>query len=256
MNQRILFPLLFFLFLNASTWAQIIVVEANNLTDTVRGIHGNFNLNFNVNANTATTLSGGTGSEFHYRWKKNRLLSINDYSVILDVAKTRDAAVNQGYQHLRYTYDFNYFLTGATFAQIQANPVLRIDRRLLAGGGPRFNIQPYGRNQLLVGTMLMYEYEEELDTSAIHNDVRASIFIYYKLFIGENLKINSVTYYQPRVDLLRDFRVSNSLNIIVGLTNRIRWILNFNLLYDAFPVIDPSIPNLTYSIRNGLNIKF
>lgn len=244
------------IFISNTAISQIIIVEAKNLTDTTRGTAGTVHLNFNINTNTVTTLSGGGGSEIHHLWRKNRLISLNQYNVILNVDEARNAAVNQGYQHLRYTYDFNYYFTGAVFSQIQTNPVLRIKTRLLNGGGPRFNLQPYGTNSLLLGTMLMHEYEEELDTAVVHNDLRLSLYLFYKIKIAENVRINSVTYYQPRVDYFDDFRVSTTLNLDFAISSKFGWNVNFNLLYDAFPVFDPAIPNLTYAIKNSLTYRF
>lgn len=231
-------------------------MEARQLTDTARGFSGNVDLNFNFVSNTTQSLSGGLGSEVYYSWKKNKIISINKYNALLNINDAGNAAVNQGYQHLRYTYDFSYKLTGALFSQIQTNPVLRIDRRLLFGGGPRFRMQPYGKNSLMLGTMLMYEYEKELDTAIIHNDVRASIYLYYKVKIGENARANSVTYFQPRLDKFTDYRVSTTFDFSIAISEKIKWMIVANLLYDAFPVFDPAIPNLTYSIQNGLNFNF
>lgn len=256
-NQILYLSLLTFL-ITASQIAksQIIVVEARQLTDTVRGFSGNVDLNFNFNSNTTNSLSGGLGSEIYYSWKKNRVISMNKYNVLLNVDDAENAAVNQGYQHLRYTYDFNLKLTGALFSQIQTNPVLRINRRILLGGGPRFNVQPYSNNSLMLGTMLMYEYEEELDTAIVHSDIRASIYLFYKIKFSENARANSVTYYQPRLDKLNDYRVSTTFDFSIAINEKINWMIVGNLLYDAFPVFDPTIPNLTYSIQNGLNFRF
>ncbi|MEQ8360649.1 MAG: DUF481 domain-containing protein [Cytophagales bacterium] len=256
--KRLLFLSLFAILFNGHSEikAQIIVVEARQLTDTASGFSGNVDLNFNFNSNTTKSLSGGLGSEMYYAWKKNRLISINKYNALLNIDDAENAAVNQGYQHLRYTYDFNYKYTGALFSQIQTNPVLRIQQRFLLGGGPRFNVQPYGVNSLMFGTMLMYEYEKELDTAIVHSDVRASIYLFYKIKLGKNLSANSVTYYQPRIDQLNDFRISTSIDFSVSINDKINWMLLSNLLYDSFPVSDPGIPNLTYSIQNALNFKF
>jgi hypothetical protein len=235
---------------------QIIVVEARQLTDTARGLNGNVSLNFNFNSNIVKVLSGGLSSEVSYGWRRNKFISLNNYNVILDVNETQNAAVNQGYQHLRYTHDFNYFLTSAVFAQIQNNPVLRIKERILIGAGPRFNIQPYGTNRLLVGTMLMYEYEDEIDTSAFHRDVRASIFLNYRASISEGVQAGAVTYYQPRLKMLRDFRVSGSFDLSFKVKKNLAWLVLFNMVYDEFPVVDPNIPNLTYSLTNNLTWTF
>jgi hypothetical protein len=236
--------------------AQIIVVEARQLTDTTRGIYGSADLNFNFTSNTTNTLSGGLGSELYYAWKKNRIISMNQYNVILNVDEAANAPVNQGYQHIRFTHDFNYKYTGALFGQIQTNPVLRIRERILIGVRPRFNIQPYGKNALLIGTMIMYEYEDELDTAVFHRDFRASVYLFYKIRFGENVQLNSITYYQPRVDDFNDFRISTSLDFSISVNKKINWVIKSNLLYDAFPVMDPNIPNLTYMIQNGLRVNF
>jgi hypothetical protein len=176
--------------------------------------------------------------------------------VILNVDEAQNAAVNQGYQHLRFSRDINYFLTLSYFSQIQTNPVLRIKTRVLNGAGPRFNLQPYGKNSVMIGSMLMHEYEEELDTAIYHSDFRASIFVFYKMKIAENVNVNSITYFQPRLDYFEDFRVSSTLDVTLFINQKINWSVSFNLLYDAFPVFDKNIPNLTYSFRNGLSYKF
>jgi len=198
-----------------------------------------------------------------------------------------DTFQNSGVQHFRYNREINDRLTFEAFAQGQYDKISNIDFRGLAGFGPRFDLSKQDdetevgnidnadipnkptreKSKFYIGTLIMYEYEKsaEIDMTATHKDFRSSNYLSFSFFPTNQISIVSTTYYQPRIDLLKDYRLSSVLNLNIGFSSKkedekktfwdkLNFNVNFSYEYDAFPVI--SIPKTQYRLTNGLSYNF
>ena len=64
----------------------------------------------------------------------------------------------------------------------------------------------------------MFEYEKvsEIDMSVTNKDFRSSNYLSFSLNPTNNFSVISTTYYQPRVDLLKDYRLSSVIDLTFG----------------------------------------
>jgi len=169
---------------------------------------------------------------------------------------------NSGVQHFRYNRKTNKHLALEGFLQGQYDKVYKVDFRGLVGAGARFKLtKPKVVNDTIIeksrvyfGSLLMYEYEKasETDRSVICKDLRSSNYLTFSFYPINNFSIISTTYYQPKVDLLKDYRLSSVINLKISFSsvekqketsfwNKLKFNLSLSYNYDSEPV--SSVPN-------------
>lgn len=230
--------------------AQVINIEGKRFLKDSNGFIGRADVNFNINQNTQQVLYFGTNIHMQYRKNKYRLLTITDFSFI---KAGRQDFVNAGYQHIRYNYKLTKLITWEVFTQAQYNRILLLDRRYLAGTGPRFRVLKKEKVKVYAAALYMYEYQSQNNDSihAFNNRVSA----YVTLSIGFNkIDFTSTTFYQPKLGDLNNYRIANDSSLDVAITKRFNFKTGFNLLYDTRQPI--GIPALTYALKNGLSYRF
>lgn len=252
---------------------------------------GSASLNFFIKKNTTDFFAISTNVGIGYNGGDNLWLIISDISFS---KLSGDSFINSGSQHFRYNRKFEKSIISLeAFLQGQYDDISNIDFRGLAGIGPRFDfsraedkvVDKDKRIRIFIGTLVMYEHEKstELDNKIIQKDIRSSNYLSFTLpFNG--LKIVSTTYYQPKIELLKDYRISSDLNIFIDFPKKevtvndtyeieyhymaytrtvtksnsfwenMHFNISFRYYYDAFPV--SGIPKTQYGITNGLSYDF
>ncbi len=250
------FLLLTLLLQKKGSQAQIVAVKNNDISEDTVGWQLALNIDFYTTKNTNTLYASNAGSFLQYKKGKHRIVSMNNYDVILSNSQGETSGENRAYQHIRYNYLWKEKIVWEAFSQIQYDEILRIQKRLLLGTGPRFNLMKKEKSDIHLGVAYMYEYEQELDTAVFHRDHRISSFLSADKTFENGHSISTIGYYQPVIDNFSDFRVSLGFRLALKIASNLAFNFNVNLNYDAQPVIDEDIPSLTYNIRNGLSISF
>jgi len=236
-----------------TTNAQIVNVESLRKVADTSGWSGFVSLDLSLIKNRRDIFKIANRTHVQYSAGKHLLLFINDLNIQqLDDEKF----VNRGIQHLRYNYKFHPRIAWEAFVQTQFDPVSNINIRALAGTGTRFKVLPSKKHRFYLGTLLMYEYEEteEMEMEVINSDIRGSMYVSVNLYPSDNISIISTSYYQPRVDAIRDYRISNETSIVFTIFKDLRFKSTFTLLFDSFPAMD--IPDTQYEWTNGLAYTF
>lgn len=233
--------------------AQIVNVESlRKVSDTSRW-YGFISLDVALIKNKRDIFKIANRTHIQYKTDKNLVLFINDLNLQqLD----SERFVNRGIQHLRYNYRFHPRITWEAFVQTQYDPVSNIKFRGLLGSGPRFKVLPSEKHRFYIGTLVMYEYEEteELDQIITNSDVRGSAYISVNLYPSDQVSIISTTYYQPKIDLLKDYRISTETSLVFRIFKDFAFKSTFTLLFDSFPAM--GIPDTQYEWTNGLVYSF
>ncbi len=235
------------------TAAQIVNIEAlRDTRDTVK-FKGAENLNASYTRNTNELLTLSNNLYLRYKWKKSIILFYNtlDFSIANNTILEEKILF-----HLRYNYKIRKRLDLELFTQYQIDPPLRIQERILLGGGTRFELSGKESFSSYLGTAILYEYDNELGNDITHRDARLSAYLTLKLKPSETFSWTSACYYQPLVNYFNDFRISLQTNISVELFKNLFFVSSLALSYDAFPVDDPAIPHRTTKWVNGINYKF
>lgn len=230
--------------------AQVINVEGKRFLKDTNGFVGRLDLLYNVSQNVQqiTVIS----SNIHIQFKKNahRLLAVSDYAFIK--AGPSDF-VNSGYGHLRYNGKLNKWLTFEGFVQAQYNRALLLDRRFLAGAGPRFRILKRTHVKLYAAGLYMSEFQSQNNDSAHAFNNRISSYLSLTLDFSK-IDFSGTVYYQPNVANLADYRFAGDFLFELEITKKLNYKTGFNFLMDTRQPF--RVPAFTYILRNGLSFKF
>lgn len=232
--------------------AQIVNIESSRIhTDTI-GWSGSIGGNVSLAKNVDKVFSAGAFAHLQYKTGKNLYLFLGDYSFLKGAQKKY---TDNTFFHLRYNRKISSLLRWEIFTQLQTNKITKIDNRFLAGMGPRFKLSGSGRLHVYLGVLAMYEYERELTEPPVsHRTVRNSSYLSFTLKPTPTLEIVSTTFYQPRLAHWGDFRILNQESANLSITQKLSATVNWNYLYDQYPV--EGIPRSNYTFSTGLKYAF
>lgn len=233
--------------------AQVINVETlRKKTDSAKWT-GSVSLDATIIKNKNEIFKIATKADVQYNNKKELWLFIND----LKFEKAAgESFVNKGTQHLRYNYKITEIIKIEAFAQAQYDAISEIDFRGLIGIGPRFKLSSNKDYRFYLGTLVMYEYEKlsESTDNRIHKDMRASTYFSFSLYPTETIGIISTSYYQPRLDALKDYKLSSTTSVLFKILENLAFKTTFTFNFDAYPVA--TVPKSQYELTNGLLFTF
>ncbi len=245
--------------------AQLLNVEDLRLKPEEDGWYGIMDFNFRIRRNRLGRYTEvGTNSKIVRLNKKNRWLAFGSYQLTRfeniddpDSLRSQVDFSNVGLAHLRYNREITSLFTWEAFGQAYYNRVQEIRERYLLGTGPRFTLLRSDTLYFNMGLIFMFEYEENTapgDPFPVLRDVRLSGYASAGYQLSETFGIQTVIYYQPRLDGWSDFRFTNQTEF----TFQIFKLLSFNfrtyVSYDSRP--PKGVPNLMYSLSNGISLRF
>lgn len=243
--------ILLLLFLNVFGKAQVINIEGKRFLNDTNGWIGNADFTFNIIQNTQQVLSFSNTLRVQYQKNKSRFIFLNDLNFI---KAGSTSFVNSGYQHFRYNYKISNPLTIEAFTQTQYNPVLKLDFRYLLGSGPRFKILKRENVRLYLAALYMYEYDDVVNEAINVVEHRISSYLTFSLSLFKTVELNSTTFYQPNLQNANDYRFANDTGLEIHINKHLNYKSTFNFLFDSAQPI--GVPDLVYSFRNGLSLKF
>ncbi len=239
------------LVLSAHLFSQVINIEGKRFLRDTNGFTGKTDLSFSLNQNINQVMILGTNIHAQYKYNKHRILSISD---LLFMKADQKDFVNAGYAHLRYNYKIAPpIVTWEAFIQAQYNLILLLDRRYLAGTGPRFRVYKTQQIRLYMAALYMYEYQSQARETIQSYNHRLSNYLTLTLDLNR-IDFTSTTFYQPKLDEWSDFRIANDTSLEFELSQRLNIKAGLNLLYDTRQ--PPGVPPLTYLLKNALSLKF
>lgn len=245
-----------FLFITTfSVSAQVANVEARRVkTDTV-GWYGEVNTGFKVVKEVGKVFSSNSDVRVQYKTSKDLYLLLSEYNWSRASEKS---FTNNFYLHLRYNRKLNKdWIRWEAFTQYQFNEITKIRLRLLNGTGPRYKLLGKELGSVYLGTLYMFEYTHELNEGKdilIKKEHRMSSYLSFSIFPNDILSIISTTYYQPRIDKWKDYRVSNIIDVRAKISKRFSISMLYKLNFDSYPAV--GISKLSYSFENKLGITF
>jgi hypothetical protein len=165
--------------------------------------------------------------------------------------------VNRGTQHLRYNRRISKSVKWEGFVQGQYDAISEIGFRGLIGTGPRFKLSQKDKYGIYLGTLIMYEYERASVSipDRIQRDIRGSLYLSFSIYPTETISIISTSYYQPRVDKFKDYRLSSNTSFLFKVFKDLAFTANFDFFHDAFPVTS-AVPKTQFEFTNGLLYTF
>ena len=232
---------------------QIVNIEKKRISDDSTGWFGTANVNFAGSKTTKSILALSTGTLLEFKSKSNKdlWLLITELNLI---SADKQKFSNSGFGHLRYNHKLGNAVRWEIFTQIQYNSLTKINKRILAGTGPRFKLTQYEHAKFYWGVAYMYEYEEVTDSTMLHRDHRASSYFSFSLTPEETVSLSSTTYVQPLLKDWSDYRISNETTLSLNISKKLTFNATFKYAFDSVPPFE--VPKNTYSFSNGLELEF
>lgn len=160
--------------------------------------------------------------------------------------------------HVRYNYETTKFLYLELLAQVQHDHFRRIAVRDLYGTGLRFNwirlkdFEVYHGNTILLEQQSIAALDPYPSESAV--DARSSNYLGVNANLWDVGTLTTVTYIQPRLGRLADYRILSESNIEFGVTKHLSAIFSASFTYDSVP--PGGVLPLDVELKNSLAVKF
>ncbi len=153
-------------------------------------------------------------------------------------------------RHIRST-DIKY-LNYEIFTQAQKDDFRSIESRVLIGAGARYKYTLSNDSNLFLGIGL---FNTQLDENNIKSDFESlNSYISYNQTFDSGAKLTYNGYYQPRVDEVSDYHISQKAQISLKITDKVELVVSMNHTYDSKPAIGVEKSDL--STKTGINYKF
>ncbi len=168
--------------------------------------------------------------------------------------------VNNALTHLRFIRRHSPRVSYELFSQHQFNEFIRLEQRLLLGGGGRFQVLEAPRTEIFLGTGYMLE-RETLDLPAELPEARRSehhrstnyLTVRYNSE-DERFRLVETVYVQTRVDRLQDYRLLSETSFEIQLLRRLALAINLNVTHDSEPPI--GVKETDVVLSNSLRYSF
>ena len=168
--------------------------------------------------------------------------------------------VNNALSHLRFIRRHSPRLSYELFGQHQFNEFIRLEQRLLVGGGGRFLVLQAPQTEIFLGTGYMLE-RETLDLPREPREARRSehhrstnyLTVRYNSK-DERLRLVKTVYVQTRVDRLEDYRLLSETSFEIQLFGRLALAINLNVTHDSEP--PTGVKETDVVLSNSLRYSF
>ena len=237
------------------TYGQLVNIENQRIqSDSLRTITI-IDLQYSYQNNNDEELSLVNFSATHQYKTKN----LKDYFLLLgniDYSLANGEQLsNSGLIHFRYNRKLNKKLKIEAFIQYLYNKILGIESRSLIGVGPRYKINKSDKTVFYVGSLLMQEFEKTSDNLNTLSYQRLSNYLSLSVKnSAKTIEFTSVVYYQPNINLWKDYRLSSQASLAFNITSKVQFVNSINYGYDSYAPSNVSKKNIILS--NGLKMYF
>jgi hypothetical protein len=251
--MRITFLFVLILLMARHASAQVIIhIDYDKHKPVHEGFSGNVDLSMSMHQAVNFVFGTNNGSQIFYNKGKHVVKSLNGLNLTV-VNKTKP--LNDGFQHFRYSYNLTERIIPEAFVQGQYNHNTKVAARFIMGFGALFKI--YNKEtdsmQLHVGLHYMPEYEKEL-LGQINRHQRLNMMVSWGYTFKNKMKLDLVTYLQPDMKKLSDFRIMGNLALEMPITKKLTYRSSFGWVFDTHPP-EGLRPNF-FNTRNGLRFVF
>ena len=168
--------------------------------------------------------------------------------------------------HLRYNRSLGARWWWEVFTQYEYNEFLLLDRRLLAGTGPRITLMDGEALGAWFGVAAMVE-EESLNPERIapseeasRVNLRASSYLSATWHISKAASWTTTAYWQPRLKALEDYRLAIETGLKVPFSKSVAFTVDARYRSDSEPPQTPdgSAPVMPsdLTVKNGIKLSF
>jgi putative salt-induced outer membrane protein YdiY len=255
-------PLLLILAMTSTAETQIINIQPALIVTEENGLSGEVTASGDWNTGNTTKIAvlGKLSTRFRYDNNHVYLMASGRYIALDESSFEKNIS-----EHLRYRYDWTNWFGSESFAQHEYNEFRRLLVRLLFGIGPRFTPFRSKIFDVALGTAYMLEYEQlddakdaegvllpDASETGLHH--RWSNYLSLNLVIEDKWQLASTTYYQPRFEAFKDFRVLSELAVSMQIVQLFSLKISCAVSYDNRPAM--TVKKFDSYMGFGLNLAF
>jgi hypothetical protein len=250
--MRFFFCLAFLFFVEKANAQIIIHIDYDKHQPQKDGFSGNVDLALSINQAVNFVFGTNNGSQIIFKKDRHIVKSLNGLNLTV-VNKTKP--INDGFQHFRYSYELTSRIIPEAFVQGQYNHNTKIAARYILGIGGLFKIynQETDSMQLHLGVHYMPEYEKEL-LGQVNRHRRLNTMVSWGYTFKNKLTLNLVSYLQPDLRRLSDFRLLGNVSLEMPITAKLTYRSSFGFVFDTHPP-EGARPNF-FNTRNGIRFVF
>jgi len=232
--------------------SQVVNIENQRLSGKDKGWVGSNALTFAYIRNFSEIWQIGNRFRAGYFEGKHAIMFVSDLNF---VKANERALVNDGFEHIRYSYTLRDSgkISLEAFKQLQYNRIFQIRLRSLYGAGIRVRAIDRDSAQLSFGITPMLEFEDVLD-GPYNRHFRLSTYFAWDIQFNKSFGINMITYYQPDLLNWKDYRLNHETSLRASITKNLDMRIIFSINYDEYP--PDGVPPSVVTFRNALNFRF
>lgn len=235
----------------ANIYSQVVNVESRRMRTDTTGWSGSAEGSFQFSKSVDEIYDLGALLHMQYKGKNDLWLFLNEARIIKGAGTQ---FINAGFAHIRYNRKVTAeLLRWEVFTQYQYNKALEVGQRILAGTGPRFKIIESDIFRAYAASLYMFEYQESVDKTIIERNHRTSSYLSFTLEF-KRFELRNTTYFQPNMKELKDYRILSQSDLLIKLTDDLKFKTGFNYRFDSRPF--PGVPEVTYYLSNGILFEF
>lgn len=182
------------------------------------------------------TKRGNTETDSYMAGVKLQYDEKKEYAVYVNLTGSYGKAsgqtnTNKTYLHARVVHALYEELAYEYYVQSETNEFVSINRRLLTGGGLRYNFKNHDYGEFYAGLGVygeMISYTTQIDP--FEKNFRVNSYIAYVKDFTKTARFAYIGYFQPKIDDLGDYITSNAIELKLHVYEKLY--LKFNLYYD------------------------
>jgi len=254
------------LFVSATADAGIVNVQSILASNAPEGVSGSITGSADWRTGNTNLLLLSAAPTARFRAGDHLVIALvqGDFgrTTVADQSKT---IMKKTFEHLRYRYTLTSRLLGEAFAQHTFDEFRRIELRVVAGAGPKYDFVQRAGVSAAVGVAYMLEYERVDDAYRDSGDEqlvhRASSYLTGSYSLDDRVQLVETLYAQPRLTDFGDVRLLNDTSVVLKLTSKVSLTTSFNISYDSEPPepIDPAgveIETVDTALKTAISIGF
>ena len=220
------------------------------------GISGSLSLSVNGASGNTDKIAASTSGRVD--WTREHSVTF----LIASLSYGEDKQVrntNKAFGHLRHVIERSERLGYEGFIQAERNEFTRLSLRTLAGGGVRLTLHDNDLGKTHIG-LGAFRSAETLDESAGLTDSgterlwRANIYLAIHYALTKQLRIDSVSYYQPSTSDTSDYRLLELATLKFAITDQLALKMSLDIAHDSLP--PQTIEKTDTSYMTGLEYSF
>lgn len=167
---------------------------------------------------------------------------------------------NRFFAHLRHRTMVGEAWGVEAFAQAGRDPFARLSLRTLLGGGVRWTLlEAAGKAGVYFGLGAFYEHERLSPKAGTTDPLdsrlwRANSYLVLKRQLNDQIRLYSITYYQPAFRRMADYRLLEQLAAAIRLYKQLDLKLNLDIAHDSEPPQGVRKTDVRYS--TGIAVDF